>query len=153
MKKSIYEKVSFKQVMFFCLFLIAMNLWRVFNFISNKEAHIMPWLSISAGLLLVAMAIFVRYRTEEKIAFLALGMSLIMTWLSNIKFISVPLSSLFSIVFIIGALYFYHVSYRTSENIAKIKPISLFLLLILILILIVPPLFFWIIGILSNITN
>lgn len=150
MEKSIFEKFSFKQVLLFCLFLIAMDSWLVFNFMTNRAIHSMPWLSISVGILLIAIAVFIRYRTKERMALVALGISFIMDWLGNIKFISIPLSSSFSILFVIGALYFYRISYKTSERTIKIKPISPVLLLIIILILAAPPLFFWIIGMLSH---
>lgn len=150
MEKSIFEKVSFKQILFLCLFLIAMHFWRIFNFMANIKMRSMPWLSISVGLLLMAIAVFVHYRTKERMALAALGISFTMDWLGKIKFISMPLSSFLSILFLIGTLYLCRISYKTNEGRIKIKWITPALLLIVILILVLPALFFWIIGVLSK---
>ncbi len=149
MKKTIFEKVPFKAVLLVCIFLIAMDIWKLVTFTPDKNIHTDSFLLVSMSLLLIAMGIFVPYRKEEKTATTILGLALLAGWLGSLKYLPILLSSLVAISLEAGALYFYWISYKSNQNQVEIKP-KKFIFLVLLLILLLPAIIFWIIGMLPK---
>ncbi|MDD5680357.1 MAG: hypothetical protein PHI59_03855 [Candidatus Omnitrophica bacterium] len=149
MKKTIFEKVPFKAVLLVCIFLIAMDVWKLVTFAPDKSMRTDSFLLVSMSLLLIAMGIFVPYRKEERTATTILGLALLSGWLGSLKYLPILLSSLLAMSFEAGALYFYWISYKGIKEKVEIKSKkSIFIVLLLILLL--PAIIFWIIGMLSK---
>ena len=151
MTKSIFERATFKQILLLCIFLIMMDIWRIFNFINHRVMHSYLWLTLTVWILIFLMAIFARsYMRQERLALAMLGISFLMDWLGNIELIPILLSALLSISFIGLALYLWWCSYKISGKTVKGSFLSLSLFLILIVLLLLPAFFFWLLGMLAN---
>ncbi|MCQ9206768.1 MAG: hypothetical protein NG740_02660 [Omnitrophica bacterium] len=152
---SIFNRVPFGIVMGGCAFLILLNVWDLFRYLYLEPTTLpKPFLSLAMGLIFLGFGIFSSFKTREKIATSLIGIASIAHWLSDIKIVSLLITSPVSIVLNVSAMIVYFKSHRNIQE--KTTPTAkkiIIAIAIFLLILLLPAIFFWLLGMTANLTR